>query len=71
VQGPHEECEFRLTCGLKRLLLYEGGERGTIVPHGLHTIADAMVPDGWDTTVAALVEFTCILPPPSLDWDAK
>jgi hypothetical protein len=43
---------------LKRWLLYEGGERGTIVPHGLHTFADAIVPNGWHTTVAALVDST-------------
>jgi hypothetical protein len=48
-----------------RLLLYEGGERGTVVPHGLQTIADAIVPDGWYTTIAALVEFTGIFLPPS------
>jgi hypothetical protein len=41
-------------------LRYEGGERGTNVPHGLHTIADAIVADGWHTTVAALVESTGI-----------
>jgi hypothetical protein len=42
-----------MTCGLKRLLLYDEGERGTIVPHDLHTIADTIVPDGWHATVAA------------------
>jgi hypothetical protein len=41
VKGPHEECEFGLTCGLDKLLLYEGGERGTGVP------------DGWYTMIAA------------------
>jgi hypothetical protein len=56
VKRPHVECGFRLTCGLKRLLLlmYEGWERGTIVPHGLHTIADAIVPDGWHTQLLLL-----------------
>jgi hypothetical protein len=38
------------------ILLYEGGERGTIVPHGLHT------------TGAALVEFTSIFLPLSFYW---
>jgi hypothetical protein len=28
VKGTHKEGRLRLTCGLKRLLLYEGGERG-------------------------------------------
>jgi hypothetical protein len=65
VKGSHEECEFRLRCGFKRLLLYVGGERGKIVPHGLHTIADAIAPRGWHTIVAPVVEFTGIfLPPP-------
>jgi hypothetical protein len=62
---------FRLTCGLKRLFLYEGGERGTNVPHGLHTLTDTIVPDGWRTTVAALVEFTGIFLPPPFYRDAK
>jgi hypothetical protein len=53
VKGPHEERWFGLTCGVKRLLLYEGGERGTAAPHGLHTIADTIGPDGWHTSVAA------------------
>jgi hypothetical protein len=39
---------FRLTCGFKTLLLYVGGER------------DTLVPDGWHTIVAALVEFSGI-----------
>jgi hypothetical protein len=51
---------------LKRLLPYEGGEGGTRVPHGLNTIADAIVPNGGLTTVAALVEFTGIFLLPSL-----
>jgi hypothetical protein len=51
---------------LKRLLLYEGEEGGTRVPHGLNTIADSIVPIGWRTTVAALVEFTGIFLLPSL-----
>jgi hypothetical protein len=38
VKGPHVQCGFRLTCGLK-LLLYIRGERGTIVPQGLRTVA--------------------------------
>jgi hypothetical protein len=69
--GPHAECGFRLRCGLKRLLRYEGGERGTIVPHGLHTLADAIVRDGWHTTFAALVEFTGVFLPPSFYRDVK
>jgi hypothetical protein len=56
---------------LERFLLYEGGERGTIVPHGLHTLAVATVPDGWHTTVAALVEFTGIFLPTSFYRDLK
>jgi hypothetical protein len=28
-------------------------EWGTTISHGLHTIPDAMVPDGWHKTVAA------------------
>jgi hypothetical protein len=35
-KGPHEECGFRLTCGLEQLLLHEG-ERGTSVPLDLCT----------------------------------
>jgi hypothetical protein len=46
VKGPHEECGFLLTWGFKPLLMYVGGERGTIVPYGLHTIADTIVPHG-------------------------
>jgi hypothetical protein len=65
VKGPHEECGFRLTCTFKRLLLNEGGERGTILSHGLHKIADAIVPDGWHKTIAALGEFTGIFLPQS------
>jgi hypothetical protein len=53
------------------LLLYEGGERGTIVPHGLHTIAEAIVPDDWHTTVAAWVEFIGIFLPPSFYREVK
>jgi hypothetical protein len=30
VKGSHKECGFRLTCGVKRLLLYECGQSGTI-----------------------------------------
>jgi hypothetical protein len=71
VKGPHEECGFRLTYGLKRSLLCEGGDRGTILPHGLHTTSDAMAPDGWHTTVAALVDLTGIFLPPSSYGDAK
>jgi hypothetical protein len=41
-------CGFRLTCGLKRLLLYVGeGKEGITIPHGVRTFADAIVPDGW------------------------
>jgi hypothetical protein len=43
--------------------------RGHNAPHGLLTIADAIVPDGWHTTGAALVEFTGIFLPPHLFWD--
>jgi hypothetical protein len=46
--------------GLKRLLLYVGRAKDTIVPRGLPTLADAIVPDSWRTIVAALVEFTGI-----------
>jgi hypothetical protein len=38
VKGPHEECGFRLTGVLKRLLLYVGGERGTIASHCYDTL---------------------------------
>jgi hypothetical protein len=57
VKGPYKEWRFRLTCGSIKLLLYEGGERGSLVPPALLTIADAIVPDGWPTVVLALVEF--------------
>jgi hypothetical protein len=67
--GPHEGRWFRLTCGFKNLLLYEGGGRGTVVLHGFHKIADAIVPDGCHTTIAALVELTGIFLPSSLSWD--
>jgi hypothetical protein len=60
VKGLHEACGFRLTCGSMWWLLYEGGERGTNVPCGVHMIVDALVPNGWYTTVAAMVEFTGI-----------
>jgi hypothetical protein len=43
VKGPHRARGFRLTCGLNRLLLYIGGERGTIVPGGLHTMVANLV----------------------------
>jgi hypothetical protein len=61
VKGPHEACVFRMTCCSKRLLLYVRGHRGTPGPHGLQTIADAIVPCRGHTIVAALVEFTGIL----------
>jgi hypothetical protein len=70
VRGMYVECRFWLTCG-KRLLLYKGGEKGTSVPHGLHTIEDAIVPDGWHRIVAALVEFTGAFLPPSFDKNGK
>jgi hypothetical protein len=59
VKGPHEECGFRLTCGLKRFLLYGGEEVGSIVPYGLHT------------TSAALVDLAGIFLPPSFYRDIK
>jgi hypothetical protein len=37
----------------------------------MYTLADAIVPDGWHTTVAALVEFTGIFLPPSIHRDVK
>jgi hypothetical protein len=43
VKGPHEEGRFRLTCCLTLFVPYGGGEEGTIVPHGWHTIVAAMV----------------------------
>jgi hypothetical protein len=67
-KGPHEECGFRLTCGLKRSLLHEGGERGTIVSHGLHTM-QTIVPEGWHAAVTALVEFVGTFLPPSFYLD--
>jgi hypothetical protein len=42
VIGLRYACGFRLTCGIKRLLLYVGGERGTIITHGLHALADTI-----------------------------
>jgi hypothetical protein len=51
------------------MLLYEGGEGGTIAPHGLYRVADATVPDGWLTTVAAMVAFAGIFMPPSFYRD--
>jgi hypothetical protein len=60
-----------LQYGLKGLLLYEGGERGTIVPRGLQIIVDTIVPDGWQTIVAALVELTGNFLPSTLCWDVK
>jgi hypothetical protein len=72
VKGPCEECESRLTCGSKRLLLYVRGERGTIVPYGLHTIADVTAPhNGWHTIVVALVELTGIFLLPSFCQDVQ
>jgi hypothetical protein len=68
VKGPHEECGFRLACGLSRLLLYGGGDRGTILPHGLQAI------DGWHTCrrfVAALVEFIGIFLALPLYWNVN
>jgi hypothetical protein len=53
------------------MLLYEGGEGGTIAPHGLHRVADAIVLDGWLTTVAAMVAFAGIFLPPSFYRDGK
>jgi hypothetical protein len=50
-------------CGLQRSLLYGRGEKCTIVPHGLHTIVNAFVPDGWHAIVAASIKFTGILLP--------
>jgi hypothetical protein len=37
---------------LERLLLCKEEGRVTTLPHGLHTIVDAAVPDGGHTTVA-------------------
>jgi hypothetical protein len=59
VKGVHEECGFRLTCGLKRSVLHVKGERGTTVPHAWHTIG------------AALVEFVGIFRLPSFYQDVK
>jgi hypothetical protein len=39
--------------------------------HGVHTISNAIVPDGRHTTVAALVEFIGIFLPPSFYQDTK
>jgi hypothetical protein len=47
------------------MLLCVGGERGTIVRHGLLTIEDTVVPDGCHAIGAALVEFASIFLPPS------
>jgi hypothetical protein len=43
VKGLHEECGFRLTFGLEKLLLNVGRGRGTIVPDGWHTIFAALI----------------------------
>jgi hypothetical protein len=40
VKGCHADLSFWLACGLKISMLYEGGERGALVPHGLHSLAD-------------------------------
>jgi hypothetical protein len=57
---PHEECGFRLTCGLQGCCcMNEGRERGTIVPNG------------WHTTVAAWVEFIGIFLRASFYRDVK
>jgi hypothetical protein len=48
-KGRHDEFLLRLTCGLKRMWLYIG--RSAIVSN----CTDAIVPDGWHTTVAALI----------------
>jgi hypothetical protein len=53
----HEECRYRLTCGIITLLCYEAGEMGTILPRSMHLTADEIVPDGRHTIVAALIEF--------------
>jgi hypothetical protein len=57
VKGLHEECVYRLTRGLETLLLNVGGGRGTIVP------------DGWHTIFAALIEFEDIFLLPSFYRD--
>jgi hypothetical protein len=67
--SPLQPGGFRLTFGLQRLLMDERGERGTLVSHGLHTVVDAVVPDGWHTTVSTLLEFTSTLPLPSIYRD--
>jgi fibrillarin-like rRNA methylase len=59
VKGAREECGFRLTCGLKRSVLYVKGKRGTTVSHALHIIG------------AALVEFMGIFRLPSFYQDVK
>jgi hypothetical protein len=41
------------------------GERGTTVPHALHMTVETAVPNGWNTIVAALGEFTGIFLPPT------
>jgi hypothetical protein len=56
---------------LEMLLLCEGGEGGAIVPQDLPTNANAIVPDGWHSTAAALAEFTSIFLPRSNYQDIK
>jgi hypothetical protein len=69
VKRPREGRGFGLTLDLPKSLLCGGGERGTIVPYGLHTISDETVTVGWHTTVAALV--TGIFLPPSFYWGVQ
>jgi hypothetical protein len=63
-------CFLVYPCGLERLL-NEGGERHTIVPHGLHTITGTTVPGGWHTVFATVDEFTGIFLPPPFHKDIK
>jgi hypothetical protein len=44
-------------------------EEGAVARDGLHTVADAVVPDSWHKTVSDFVEFTGVLLPPSLNGD--
>jgi hypothetical protein len=62
VKGPPQRVWVQAGMWLKGLLLYVGGERGTIVPHALPTLADAILLDGWRTFVAALSTMVCTTP---------
>jgi hypothetical protein len=61
----------RLAAVADALLVMVNSDLLHLLLHGYHTIADAIVPDGWHTSMATLVECTGIFLPPSFHRDVE